>query len=76
MPSHYLPRAAHPLARFLTSWRLTTLTLVLLPLMLGIFTVYGRRMRTYVKQQLAASARATTVAEESFSSLRTVRVCV
>ena len=61
--------------RFLTSWMLTALTLLMLPIVMGVFTVYGRLMRQYVKEQLAASARATTVAEQSFSSLRTVRCC-
>ncbi|GAB4815223.1 hypothetical protein N2152v2_002269 [Parachlorella kessleri] len=58
---------------FLTSWLLALLTVAIIPPLFLLFTVYGRLSRRYVKEQLAASAQATTVAEEAFSNLRTVR---
>jgi hypothetical protein len=59
-------------ARFLTSWLLSTMTVLIIPPLFLLFTAYGRISRRYVREQLAASANATTVAEEAFSNLRTV----
>lgn len=58
---------------FATSWLLASLTLAVIPPLLLLFIPYARRSRRYMKEQLAASAGATTVAEECFSNLRTVR---
>jgi hypothetical protein len=46
---------------------------VLPPLSLA-FYLYGRASKAYVGQQLAASAKANAVAEETLGSIRTVGV--
>lgn len=58
---------------FLTSWKLSILTSIIIPIVSGLYITYGRLSRELIKAQLAASAEATTIAEESFSSIRTVR---
>ena len=50
--------------RFLTSWELALLTVAIIPPTFVLFVAYGRISRRYVKEQLAASAGAMTVAEE------------
>lgn len=71
------PHTPHPAPRrFLTSWLLALLTVAIIPPVFLLFWAYGRLSRRYVKEQLAASAAATTVAEECFSNLRTVRYAV
>jgi ABC-type multidrug transport system fused ATPase/permease subunit len=69
-----LPPPAPPLFfRFATSWLLASLTLCIIPPLFFFFWLFGRLSRRYIKEQLAASARANTVAEECFANLRTVR---
>lgn len=60
---------------FWTSPILSLLTIAILPVLLASFHVYTRLNRKYTAEGLTASAQASTVAEESFGSIRTVR-CV
>ena len=59
---------------FVTSPLLTALTLAVLPVLLLTFKVYSNFNKRYTAQQLTASAQASTVAEECFGSIRTVRL--
>jgi ABC transporter fused permease/ATP-binding protein len=56
-----------------TSPRLTLVAMLIVPLVAVGTAVYGRMLRTLSQQAQDALARATEVAEESISSLRTVR---
>eukprot|EP00887_Chlorella_sp_A99_P000339 scaffold13.g339.t1 len=60
-------------AMFWTSPLLAACTCAIIPLVALLFNIYGRLSRRYIKEQLAASASATTVAEESLGNMRTVR---
>ncbi|MEW5304479.1 MAG: hypothetical protein WDW36_007089 [Sanguina aurantia] len=57
----------------LTSWQLTAGVLALLPVVIGAFATFARIQKRYSAAQLTSSAAASTVAEESFSAVRTVR---
>jgi hypothetical protein len=59
--------------RFATSWQLAALTLCVLPPLFLLFWLFGRLSRRYIREQLAASAAAAALAEESLAGLRTVR---
>ncbi|KAK9828398.1 hypothetical protein WJX81_003942 [Elliptochloris bilobata] len=58
---------------FMTSPLLSALTLACLPVLLASFRVYSTLNRKYISEQLTSSAEASTVAEETFGSIRTVR---
>eukprot|EP00884_Botryococcus_braunii_P016113 jgi/Botrbrau1/3185/Bobra.37_2s0015.1 len=58
---------------FITSPMLSLLTISVLPVLLASFHVFTRLNRKYTAEGLTASAQASTVAEESFGSIRTVR---
>ena len=60
-------------AMFWTSALLAGLTCTIIPPVFLLFHLYGRLSRRFVKEQLAASAAATTVAEECLANVRTVR---
>lgn len=70
--AHVLARALLP-HRFTTSWLLSTLAICIIPPLFLLVWAFGRLSRRYIKEQLAASAAAATVAEECFGNLRTVR---
>jgi ABC transporter fused permease/ATP-binding protein len=55
------------------SWQLTALMLLVVPFVAGGAGFYGRMLRTVSKQVQDALARASSVAEESLSGIRTVR---
>lgn len=56
-----------------TSWKLSLVLLVVLPLVLGTAIIYGRRVRTLSKKAQDAIAASTAVAEEAIAGIRTVR---
>ncbi|DBB11348.1 TPA: hypothetical protein ACH3X3_006772 [Trebouxia sp. C0006] len=58
---------------FITSVLLTALTLAILPVLLLSFRWFAIVNKKYTAEQLTASAEASTVAEECFGSIRTVR---
>eukprot|EP01026_Neomeris_dumetosa_P075360 TRINITY_DN79398_c0_g1_i4.p1 TRINITY_DN79398_c0_g1~~TRINITY_DN79398_c0_g1_i4.p1 ORF type:complete len:586 (+),score=61.26 TRINITY_DN79398_c0_g1_i4:85-1842(+) len=58
---------------FATSWRLTIITFVILPIIIVLCRVYGQYYRKIVKQCQNKAADATAVAEETFSGIATVR---
>lgn len=58
---------------FVTSWRLSLLLLVVLPIVFGIALYYGRFVRKLSREVQDAVAASTSVAEETISGLRTVR---
>ncbi len=58
---------------FYTSWRLTVVMLSIVPVVVLGAVIYGRMLRALAKQVQDALARATEVAEETFSGIRTVR---
>jgi len=58
---------------FFESWKLSLLTLGIVPAIVLIAIVYGRFMRSLSKRYQAALAEASDVAQETFSSIRTVR---
>ena len=57
---------------FVTSPLLTGLTLAILPVLLIAFRIFTVLNKKYTAEGLTASAEASTVAEESFGSIRTV----
>ena len=57
---------------FVTSPLLTGLTLAILPILLVAFRIFTVLNKKYTAEGLTASAEASTVAEESFGSIRTV----
>lgn len=58
---------------FFTSWRLTLVMTAIIPVVAWGAVYYGRYVRDLAKARRRALARATEVAEESISSIRTVR---
>ena len=58
---------------FYTSWRLSLLTLAIVPVVAIGAAVFGRRLRGLSRDVQDALARATVVAEETISGIRTVR---
>ncbi|KAK9823789.1 hypothetical protein WJX72_005523 [[Myrmecia] bisecta] len=58
---------------FMTSPLLSALTLCSLPIILVAFRTYSLLAKKYTREGLTASAEASTVAEECFGSIRTVR---
>lgn len=58
---------------FVTSWRLTGLALAVVPAVVAGAAVYGRAVRKVSREVQDALARATEVAEETLSGIRTVR---
>ncbi len=58
---------------FYTSWRLTLLTLAIVPVVAIGGALFGRRLRRISRDVQDALARATEVAEETISGIRTVR---
>lgn len=58
---------------FVTSWQLTSVTLAILPVTLIAFRFFAMANRKFTAEELSASAAAASVAEEVFSSMRTVR---
>ena len=58
---------------FYTSWRLTLLTLAIVPVVAVGAGLFGRRLRGLSREVQDALARATEVAEETISGIRTVR---
>ncbi len=58
---------------FYTSWRLTVLTLSVVPVVAISGALLGRRLRRLSRDFQDAMAKATTVAEETISGIRTVR---
>lgn len=58
---------------FKLSWRLSLLTLMAFPVVLGVSKVYGEYYRGLAKKVQDALASANDVAEEAVSSIRTVR---
>ena len=59
---------------FMTSPLLSALTLACLPFLLVSFRIFSKLNMKYTAEMLTASAQAATVAEESFGSIRTVRL--
>ncbi|CAL5221232.1 g3384 [Coccomyxa viridis] len=58
---------------FKASWRLTIITFILIPLIILVCKVYGAYYRELAKAVQNELAEANTVAEESLSSMATVR---
>lgn len=58
---------------FLTSVLLTLLTIAILPILFVALGFYSRLNKRYVQEGLTASAESSTIAEEVFGSIRTVR---
>ena len=58
---------------FWTSWRLSLVLCVVLPVVLGVAISYGRIVRRLSRQVQDAIAQSTSVAEEAIAGVRTVR---
>ncbi|WVZ60592.1 hypothetical protein U9M48_010591 [Paspalum notatum var. saurae] len=58
---------------FSTSWKLTLLALVIVPVISVAVRKFGRFLRELSHQTQAAAAIASSIAEESFGAIRTVR---
>ncbi|KAG8061039.1 hypothetical protein GUJ93_ZPchr0003g18411, partial [Zizania palustris] len=58
---------------FTTSWKLTLLALVIVPVISVAVRQFGRFLRELSHQTQAAAAAASSIAEESFGAVRTVR---
>ncbi|OEL15004.1 ABC transporter B family member 25 [Dichanthelium oligosanthes] len=58
---------------FSTSWKLTLLALVIVPVISVAVRRFGRFLRELSHQTQAAAAVASSIAEESFGAIRTVR---
>jgi ATP-binding cassette, subfamily B (MDR/TAP), member 9 len=58
---------------FVTSWKLTILTFVLIPILVLISQIYGGYIRQLSEDTQGAVANSTKVAEEVVSSMSTVR---
>ncbi|XP_076106354.1 ABC-type oligopeptide transporter ABCB9-like isoform X1 [Mytilus galloprovincialis] len=58
---------------FKLSWRLSLLTLIAFPIVLGVSKVYGEYYRDLASKVQDALAAANNVAEEALSAIRTVR---
>ena len=61
---------------FLTSVILTLLTIAILPVLLIALRIYSGLSKKYTQEGLTASAEASTIAEEVFGSIRTVRLMI
>ncbi|XP_069135284.1 ABC-type oligopeptide transporter ABCB9-like [Argopecten irradians] len=55
------------------SWRMSILSLIVIPLVFGVSKVYGKYYKRLSKQVQNRLAKANEVAEEAFTSMRTVR---
>ncbi|XP_060069453.1 ABC-type oligopeptide transporter ABCB9-like [Ylistrum balloti] len=55
------------------SWRMSILSIIVLPLVFGVSKVYGKYYKRLSKQVQNRLAKANEVAEEAFTSMRTVR---
>lgn len=60
---------------FTSSWKLTLLALVVVPLISVSVKQFGRYLRELSHKTQAAAAVAASIAEESFGAIRTVRSC-
>eukprot|EP00898_Chlorokybus_atmophyticus_P008203 jgi/Chlat1/8384/Chrsp80S07824 len=58
---------------FVTSWKLSCVTVAIVPITSVAIRYYGRYVKRLSKQTQAATAAAATVAEESLGAVRTVR---
>ena len=58
---------------FYTSWKLSTLMLILIPPVALAAAIFGKRIRKYSKQFQESLAQASIVAEETISGMRTVK---
>ncbi|KAI0227571.1 ATP-binding cassette sub-family B member 9 [Lamellibrachia satsuma] len=58
---------------FTLSWRLSLITVIGLPIIMGVSNVYGTYYQTLSKKVQDSLAKANEVAEETCSSMRTVR---
>ncbi|KAF7067731.1 hypothetical protein CFC21_073581 [Triticum aestivum] len=58
---------------FSTSWKLTLLSLAIVPVISAVVRKFGRFLRELSHQTQAAAAVASSIAEESFGAIRTVR---
>ena len=58
---------------FYTSWRLSTLMLLLIPPIALAAALFGKRIRKFSKESQLALAEASIVAEETISGVRTVK---
>lgn len=58
---------------FYTSWKLSSLMLLLIPPVAGMAFIFGRRIRGLAKEFQAELAEASIVAEETISGVRTVK---
>ncbi|XP_020598330.1 ABC transporter B family member 25 [Phalaenopsis equestris] len=58
---------------FSTSWKLTLLALVIVPVISVVVRKFGRFLRELSHKTQAAAAVAASIAEESFGAIRTVR---
>ncbi len=58
---------------FYTSWKLSSLMLVLIPPIALVTVIFGRNIRKYSKESQAALADASIVADETISGVRTVK---
>jgi ABC-type multidrug transport system fused ATPase/permease subunit len=58
---------------FVTSWKLTILTFVLIPILVLVSQIYGGYIRQLSEDTQGAVANSTKVAEEVVSSMSTVR---
>ena len=59
---------------FFTSWRLTLLTLAIVPVAVGLARLAGQRMKALARDSQDALAASATVAEEALSGMKTVRL--
>jgi ATP-binding cassette subfamily B protein len=58
---------------FYTSWKLSSLMLVLIPPIALVTAIFGKNIRKYSKESQAALADASIVADETISGVRTVK---
>ncbi len=58
---------------FITSWKLSLVLVVLLPVVFGVAIGYGRMVRRLSRKVQDAIAASTSIAEETISGVRTVR---
>lgn len=56
------------------SWRLTTITFILIPLIMAISKVYGTYYSAMIKKSRTELAEANAVAEEVLGSMATIKV--
>lgn len=58
---------------FITSWKLSSLMLILIPPVAVITAIFGKNIRKYSKESQSALADASIVADETISGVRTVK---